>query len=57
MPSPLLLKGRWSQVRNVYAITTVTHQRRRYFDDPERAAVIVAGLQWIQQEGRCINLA
>ncbi|AWT15407.1 MULTISPECIES: REP-associated tyrosine transposase [Stenotrophomonas] len=57
MPSPRLLRGRWSQLRNVYAITTVTHQRHPHFDDPHQAAVVVAGLQWIQQEGRCLNLA
>ena len=57
MPSPRLLKGRWSQSRNIYAITTTTHRRHRFFDDSDLAALAVATLQRLQQEGRCINLA
>ncbi|HDS1676349.1 TPA: transposase [Stenotrophomonas maltophilia] len=57
MPSPRLLKGRWPQSRNVYAITTITHRRQRFFDDADLAALAVATLQRLQQEGRYINLA
>ncbi|HEL5402475.1 TPA: transposase [Stenotrophomonas maltophilia] len=57
MASPALRYGRWSQTGNVYAITAVTHSRRRWFHDDANADLLVEALRTVERTGRTCSLA
>jgi len=57
MSSPALRIGRWSQTGNVYAITTVTHARRRWFDDEANVDLLIEALRTVERTGRTCSLA
>ncbi|PZS70137.1 REP-associated tyrosine transposase [Stenotrophomonas maltophilia] len=57
MASPALRNGRWSQTGNVYAITAVTHARRRWFHDGANADLLVEALRTVERTGRTYSLA
>ncbi len=49
--------GRHSHIGHAYVLTTVTHGRRRYFDDPTAAQVVMDVLHRIDTEGLTQSLA
>ena len=49
--------GRHSHIGRAYVLTTVTHGRRRYFDDPTAAQVVMDVLHRIDTEGLTQSLA
>jgi REP element-mobilizing transposase RayT len=57
MPSPRLLKGRFSRVGHVYSITTVTHGRRALFAIPLRAEIVSDQIPEADRSGRTHTLA
>ncbi|HDS1039116.1 TPA: transposase [Stenotrophomonas maltophilia] len=57
MSSPALRIGRWSQTGNVYAITTVTYARRRWFDDEANVDLLIEALRTVERTGRTFSLA
>ena len=57
MSSPALRIGRWSQTGNVYAITAVTHARRRWFDDETNVDLLIEALRTVERTGRTFSLA
>ena len=57
MSSPALRIGRWSPTGNVYAITAVTHARRRRFDDETNVDLLIEALRTVERTGRTFSLA
>ncbi|HBS57341.1 MAG TPA: hypothetical protein DEA38_16640 [Stenotrophomonas sp.] len=49
--------GRHSHIGHAYILTTVTHGRRRYFDDPTAAQTVMDVLHRIDTEGLTHSLA
>ena len=49
--------GRHSHIGHAYILTTVTHGRRRYFDDPTAAQTVMAVLHRMDTEGLTQSLA
>lgn len=46
-----LRKGRWSGARQAYLITTVTHRRARYFEDPACARAVIRAMRCAAEQG------
>jgi len=57
MTSPRLQRGRYSHPGYCYAPTTTTHGRRRWFDDPLNAVVIIDTLRYMDRCGVSCTLA
>ncbi|HEL3255481.1 REP-associated tyrosine transposase [Stenotrophomonas sp. SM006] len=51
MPSPALLRGRFSAIGCFYVVTTVTAGRRRIFADTRHAATLMDGLRDSDRRG------
>jgi putative transposase len=57
MVSPRLQIGRYSEIAQVYAVTTVTLGRARLFAKPENAAVIIDAVRFVEGTKRTCSLA
>ena len=57
MASPRLLKGRHSSVGAFYSITTVSHGRRRLFEDPATASLVATEIAATDRHGLSSTLA
>ena len=57
MASPRLLRYRQSRPGALYILTTVTHDRRRLFDNPRNAEKVIDALRHVERSGRSHSLA
>jgi len=57
MTSAELRKGRVCQVGTVYALTTVTQHRARWFTSPDQASAVIEALRTVERAGRTCSLA
>ena len=57
MASPRLQRGRYSHPGYCYALTTTTHGRRTWFEDPLNAEVIIDTLRYMDRCGVSCTLA
>ncbi|MBZ5588396.1 MAG: transposase [Acidobacteriia bacterium] len=52
-----LRAGRWSEKGRCYLVTTTTAGRRRFFDRPEAAQIVLDCLAWLEEHERIRRLS
>ena len=57
MSSPRLRRYRQSQPGRIYVLTTVVQGRRRLFDQPQNAEIVIDALRHVERSGRSYTLA
>ena len=57
MASPRLRQGRHSEPGHVYSLTAVTAGRKRWFEDPDNAAVLIDVLRFVERSRYSCSLA
>ncbi len=57
MPSPKLLIGRYSQIGDVYSVTTATSEREPLFESEQSARLVIAAIRYCERNGLSESLA